>query len=321
MQLEIVKPMTIDVASKPAGDRLGAWTDALYDYYYPLDLVTPAIDFRVGRLSILEVPGIRCGTIVSDPMHVFRRRTHLSQKSGDYYFIPMPQLDGIVLRQNGREAVVRPGGFSVIATADAYQYQQETANRLMTLRIDGPLLRRRIPMIDDLVSCSYTGETPLVRMFVDFIQSIFMQGDRFDSASAEAVAPHLVDLLALALTAPVNAANSRESSVRLGHLRRIMRAIENRLGDPNLGTRSLAAELGLSERYIQKMFSERGETLSNVIRTRRITTAQRRLQDPFRSGDSIALIAFSVGFLDPAHFSRAFKQSTGTSPSAYRRSA
>ena len=106
--------------------------------------------------------------------------------------------------------------------------------------------------------------------------------------------------------------------MRLAHLRRIMRAIENRLDDEALGPGSLAMELGLSERYIQKMFAERGETLSGVIRARRIATAQRRLLDPTRRGLSIASIAFSVGFSDPAHFSRAFRNVTGLSPSEYR---
>lgn len=319
MQPEISMPMTMDVGSVPLQKRLQTWTDLLYRYYYPLDLINHVDDFAIGRLGIFEIPGIRFGTIESDPMNVFRRREHLCQKSGDYYFVPIPQNDQIALRQNGREALLRAGEFGVITTSDAYQYIQETPNKLLTLRIDGPLMRQRIPVIDDLVSKTSVGDTPLVRMFVEFVHSIVRQAHTLDTVSAEAIAPHLLDLLALALTAPVDAAMSNESSVRLGHLRRIMRRIEDRLSDPNLGTRSLATDLGLSERYIQKMFAGRGETLSKVIRTRRIATAQRRLQDPMRRCDSIARIAFSVGFLDPAHFSRAFKQTTGVSPSNFRR--
>ncbi|WP_417520124.1 helix-turn-helix domain-containing protein [Minwuia sp.] len=303
----------------PRHARLGAWTEVLYDNFYPLDLIDPTVEFSIGKLSILDIPGVRFGTIESDPMNVFRRRQHLSRSGGDYYYIPMPMKQSLALKQFGRKAVIAPGDFAVVATADTYQYEQGTPNLLATLRIDGPLMRERVPLIDDLVAQTCDGNAPLVHVFIDFVHSIMRQSNQLDLDSAAAMTPHLLDLLALALTAPVDAMKSSESSVRLAHLRRIMRTIEDRLDDETLGPGMLARELGLSERYIQKMFAERGETLSGVIRARRIATAQRRLIDPTRSGLSVASIAFSVGFSDPAHFSRAFRSITGASPSEFRR--
>jgi len=318
MNTVALKPRTIDVSAFDKSKRLGAWADALNENWYALDLTDPAQTFENGRFGFFDIPGIRFGAIDSDAMNVFRRREHLSHPGGDYYFLPIPMRDTVALRQAGREAALDPGDLTVIATADTYQYQQETPNSLITLRVEGPMMRDRIPMIDDLVAQPCDGRAPLVRVFVDFAHSLIRQRDELDGDSAAAMAPHLLDLLALALTVPVDALKSNESSVRLAHLRRIMRAIENRLDDEALGPGSLAMELGLSERYIQKMFAERGETLSGVIRARRIATAQRRLLDPTRRGLSIASIAFSVGFSDPAHFSRAFRNVTGLSPSEYR---
>lgn len=313
-----IQLQTFDVSTTSEPARLGAWTELLYETFYPLDLVNPQVEFSVGKLNLLDLPGIRFGTIDSDPMTVFRRRQHLSSSSGDYYFIPMPMRDLISLKQFGRRADIGPGDFTVIATADMYQYEQTTKNMLATLRIDGPLMRERVPLIDDLVAQACDGNAPLVHVFVDFVHSIMRQSDRLDHESASAMTPHLLDLLALALTAPVDAMKSNESSVRLAHLRRITRLIEDRLDDETLGPGMLARELGLSERYIQKMFADRGETLSGTIRSRRIATAQRRLLDPTRRSSSIASIAFSVGFSDPAHFSRIFKSIVGISPSEYR---
>lgn len=318
MGSELMRPQTIDVSDLPSAKRLGAWTDALNEYWYALDLTDPGNGFANGRFGFFDIPGVRFGAIDSDPMNVFRRKEHLSDCGGDFYFLPIPMRDSVALRQAGREAELAGGDLTVIATADTYQYQQSTPNSLITLRVDGAMMRERIPMIDDLVAQPCDGRAPLVRVFVDFAHSLIRQRDELDPESAGAMAPHLLDLLALALTAPVDARKSNESSVRLAHLRRIMRAIENRLDDEALGPGTLAAELGLSERYIQKMFAERGETLSGVIRARRIATAQRRLLDPTRRGLSIASIAFSVGFSDPAHFSRAFRNVTGLSPSEYR---
>ncbi len=308
-----------DVSNLAQPARQGAWTEILYDNFYPLDLIDPDVEFSMGKLSVLDIPGIRFGTIESDPMHVFRRRQHLSRGVGDYYFIPMPIQDTLSLKQFGRTADISPGDFALVATADTYQYEQGSTNLLATLRIDGPLMRERVPLIDDLVAMTCDGNAPLVHVFIDFVHSIMRQSGRLDADSAAAMTPHMLDLLALALTAPVDAMKSSESSVRLAHLRRIMRMIEDRLEDEALGPGFLARELGLSERYIQKMFAERGETLSSVIRARRIARAQRRLVDPTRAGMSVASIAFSVGFSDPAHFSRTFRNIIGVSPSEFRR--
>lgn len=310
--------LKFDVGNVPEASRKDAWTDILYENFYPLDLTDPAVEFSMGKLSILDIPGIRFGTIESDPMYVYRRRQHLSLDSGDFYYIPMPVQNTLNLRQFGRTAEIAPGDFALVATADTYQYEQGTRNLLATLRVDGPLMRERVPLIDDLVAQTCDGSAPLVRVFIDFVHSIMRQSGRLDRESAAAMTPHMLDLLALALTAPVDAMKSNESSVRLAHLRRIMRMIEDQLEDEALGPGSLARELGLSERYIQKMFAERDETLSSVIRARRIARAQRRLTDPTRTGMSIASIAFSVGFSDPAHFSRTFRNIIGVSPSEYR---
>ncbi|KAI5935067.1 MAP3K12-binding inhibitory protein 1 [Manis javanica] len=44
------------------------------------------------------------------------------------------------------------------------------------------------------------------------------------------------------------------SAVQLGHLRRICRAIETRLGDAELSIDAIADAEGLSPRYLQKLF-------------------------------------------------------------------
>lgn len=310
-----------NVGNLAPAKRLGVWTDTLCDRYYPLDLSSPASDFLKADLITFDLPGLRFGVIDADPMQVDRRRKHLCRKSSDYYFIPIPQCGPLTLRQAGREAQLVAGDFSLITTAEAYQYLQGTYNRHLTLRIEGTLARERIPLIDDLVALPCRSEAPLVRIFADLVRSVVDQRGRLDPASAEALVPQVLDLLALALTAPVQALESTESAVRLAHLRRIMRAIEAHLDDLHLGPASLSAELGLSERYIQKMLAERGETLTGLIRARRIAAAQRRLTDPTRASASIAAIGFSVGFADPAHFSRVFRAATGLSPSAYRQKA
>jgi AraC-like DNA-binding protein len=47
--------------------------------------------------------------------------------------------------------------------------------------------------------------------------------------------------------------------------RRIHRLIRDRLADPDFGPADVAAEVGISLRYVQKLFTERGSTCSEFI--------------------------------------------------------
>jgi AraC family transcriptional activator of pobA len=54
-----------------------------------------------------------------------------------------------------------------------------------------------------------------------------------------------------------------------------------------------------------------------VIRARIVAEARRRL---LHSADAVSAIGETLGFDDPAYFSRFFRRETGTSPEAFRHS-
>jgi AraC family transcriptional regulator len=58
-----------------------------------------------------------------------------------------------------------------------------------------------------------------------------------------------------------------------------------------------------------------GHTVAEHVRELRVAYALRRLAE---SEDPLSDIARAAGFADQSHFSRTFKQLTGTTPGAYR---
>jgi AraC family transcriptional regulator, positive regulator of tynA and feaB len=102
-------------------------------------------------------------------------------------------------------------------------------------------------------------------------------------------------------------------------LRRIRGVIKDRFADPDFGPCDVAAEAGISLRYVQKLFTERGSTCSEFIYSLRLDHAAHLLHRRTSLGTSQPLsdIAYACGFRDYTHFARKFRHRFGHAPGAH----
>jgi AraC-like DNA-binding protein len=100
-----------------------------------------------------------------------------------------------------------------------------------------------------------------------------------------------------------------------------MRRIEDKLGDAGLTAAAIAAELGISRRYVSILLEETGQTFSEYLLEKRLDRAAQLLRDPHRGYDKISDIAFAAGFIDLSHFNRSFRRRFGETPSDLRATA
>jgi AraC-like DNA-binding protein len=113
-------------------------------------------------------------------------------------------------------------------------------------------------------------------------------------------------------------ASLSSSTYRKTLLRRACAMIEQRLRENTANAATLARDLSVSPRYLQKLFAETGETLSVYVRRRRLECAYKTLIDPLHSSESISEICYHWGFNDAAYFSRAFRMHFSMAPSEHR---
>ena len=98
-------------------------------------------------------------------------------------------------------------------------------------------------------------------------------------------------------------------------LERILAVVEAHLGDSTFHVNRLADEVGLSRRQLtRRVKALTGEAPSELIRRMRLERAADLLAA--RAG-TIAEVAYAVGFKTPAHFSTAFREAYGLSPSEH----
>lgn len=109
------------------------------------------------------------------------------------------------------------------------------------------------------------------------------------------------------------------AGMRAALLERIFQTIEIRLSDPDLNYQQVAAEHGISPRYLQKLFESIEDSFGHYVKVRRLERCRLDLRSPLHVQKSISDILFEWGFNDSASFSRAFREQYGISPREYRK--
>ena len=106
-----------------------------------------------------------------------------------------------------------------------------------------------------------------------------------------------------------------QSAARLGAIREHLRLY---YPDPRLTPAKTAEALQISVRYLHKLMIQAGRSFREELTRLRLEACRSALADPFRSGETIAEIAYSAGFNDLSQFNRHFRAAFGVTPSGAR---
>ena len=98
-------------------------------------------------------------------------------------------------------------------------------------------------------------------------------------------------------------------------INRIMDVINANISSPDFSVEKLAAEVGLSRVHLHRKLKELTDlSARDFIKSLRMKQAARLLREKKLS---VAEVAYATGFSNPSHFSSAFKEIYGMTPSHY----
>jgi len=95
----------------------------------------------------------------------------------------------------------------------------------------------------------------------------------------------------------------------------VSQIISKRLGRADLDVQSIAEEIGLSARTLQRRLAQEGTSLRDLVRRYRSQVVDKLLKD---RKTKMTVIAHDVGYSDATTFSRAFKTWSGETPRDHR---
>ncbi len=198
----------------------------------------------------------------------------------------------------------------------------ETPFRMLLVNIPDPLLARRIHLTLPRSVMHLSGQSGPSRLVSNMLSAV---ADIIDDVTETEMLPVEFALPQFLMSAIFSdggvPAIGGAAAMREGVLHRVCLYIDQHLDDPDLKVGKTAEANGLSVRYLQKLFEERGDTFAAYVRRRRLDHCRADLADIRNTSVSITSICFRWGFSDAASFSRAFSEAFGMSPRLFRRSA
>jgi AraC-like DNA-binding protein len=246
----------------------------------------------------------------------------LTPSPGDDSIFVLINLDGNARAVQGeREARLSAGSFCVFDGTQLWSITLIDPTRNAMLIMPGKQLREIFPDWPQLTGVQIPGSEGAPAIFFDLIASLCRHRDTIKEESAAEIAVTIIDSLAAALRSFPQYCKAPPSHLETYHKERIRNYVKTQLRDPNLSVESVALEVGLSSRYIHRLFTTEVMPLMKWVWMERLDHCCRDLSLGSMRNRSVSEIAFYWGFNNPAHFSRAFRNRFGQSPTDYRRQA
>ena len=229
------------------------------------------------------------------------------------------QLEGEgIVRQDGREALLRTGDFSLCDGTRHYEISCPPGSRMLMLAIPTAKLRRHVACPESLAAIAMRGTSGVSGLMSGLLRGYWLQcRHSLDGESAEQTAVAVLDLLGAAY-AQVPRTHAEHSSRGTAHRIRIINYIHAHLYDPDLTPAQIARACRITTRYLHYLFSDGEETVARYILARRLEASSQALLADSQRGRTVTAIAFDHGFNSATHFGRVFRAQFGMTPREYR---
>jgi AraC-like DNA-binding protein len=308
--LEAAPDVRWDLRSVGAADPAEGWREVLERTYIPFDVQpSPApgerFECRASRHRLGSV------TLVEN-----EHGRGIGRRGPGEIAATEDDLLGILVMCSGRigldfgdhSVVLSPGQVIMWDGARRGTFRTLGPVTKRTLIIPRERLRLVVPSYESMIGRPLAADDPAAKLMGGYLASLVPLVTTLDPAAREAVADAAVELTRAVLAGRPSEERGLPTAALLTTIRR---HIDEHLEDPALSPASIARANAISVRTLHRVFETAGESVSAVIRERRLGRCH---ADLLRGTDeSVTAIAFRWGFRDMSHFSRLFRRRFGAS--------
>lgn len=303
----------------PEDDQFAFWRDVVWEAFVP---VSPRRDDEgpfAGSVTATALGPLGVSRIVSQPQTVHRTAAQAQRVPGDVFFLNLPLTGGTAAGQDGRRAELAGGDFTLVDSTRPFDLEFGRSFEQLSFTIPHAAL---VPLLGGdpagVTAVRVRGDRGLGAVASGALRAAAAAGGIPDRGAAGALGDHLVGLVALALGG-AQVASGPVGAMTPNVLLALARdEVERSLGDPDLAPADVATRVGISTRYLHRLFSNDGLSFGRWLLARRLERCRAALADPALAHWTVTQVAFEHGFADPSYFARVFKARYGETPRARR---
>jgi hypothetical protein len=240
----------------------------------------------------------------------------VSKAGSDEFMFDFQRLGRSSIVQAGSESTIEPG-FGVLYDArrpfEDRLYGPEQRSEVFIATVPAAALLRLVPEAEQLCAKPIPLSGAVARSISALVRNTVMTSDTNPAGGETDVVACLAALLRLATGAAHGLGRDALFALLDAYLRSNIVALRP--------AHAIAAEFGISERTLHRIFADRRTTFERHVLHLRVERFRILLQQDKLRQSSIAALAMQCGFADAAHATRTFRNSFGTTPREFRRVA
>jgi AraC-like DNA-binding protein len=315
------RPFQLPLASdKPAGNSADLWRERVAERLLRIDWDVPhGRPFHATMTPVLCAGDVEIAGIESGPCVLTNTPAHAGEKQHRCSIHILMSGQRALTRRIDGEIELRKSMGVVLDEGKYYRHRSDNeVMRAFVLMLPKARILERVPEFDRLIEAPLDVSSEPFRLLQSFL-SLPSAGVELNGPDLARInADYVVDLVVMALTGRSDDAEAlRRRTLPETRYRIILGEIERGLGDPKLSGKTIAARIGITERYLQQLMESHGETFSHFVLRQRLEKAASVLIAKPRL--RISEVAFLCGFNDLSYFNRSFKKRFGENPRAYRK--
>jgi AraC-like DNA-binding protein len=270
-------------------------------------LVLPGLQLVSGRFTVARI--VRTREMIAD--------------GNDDLSLLVNQKGNVTVSARGREVALCENDAVLISSGETLVFDRRSFGESIAIRMPYSTLSAVVVDVDDAIMHHMPRNTIALTLLTSYANSLL--GDDHAAATPALrhhVATHMHDLVALTLGATGEAADVAKSrGIGAARLRAAKIHMTENIGCRNISIGSVASHLGVTPRYLQRLFERDGTTFSAFLLERRLARAHRMLCEPRSVQRRVSAIAYDVGFGDLSYFNRCFRRLYGATPQDIREAA
>jgi len=305
--------VALDTQAVRDNERVDYWREMVLRLFADVQIAAPAEPNFHGSMHSNLTDVMRLTHVAAAPQSVQRLHRDARESYEDCYFAVLMLSGKQRMQQDNRQVEIQAGDFAIYDGARPHRLDFDQEWSELVLSIPRPTLNRLVPGMNNLTSRKLGSDSSSGEVLRNFLQSVATNLPRLSEKELASLSFHALNMIGSTLTLDHPLDESSMGAREVALLRAKM-LIDANLGDPCLDTNRIARRLGLSARYLNRLFNSEQTSLMRYVWNLRLDRCRDELVRLEPGQHRVLDIALRWGFSDMSHFSRAFKLRFGISP-------